>query len=257
METPDSILAQLVNMTNTLGDPGNDYAILGEGNTSARIDPDSFYVKASGAEMRTADASSFTRVSFNKILTFLDNDFVSDDEVKQALADAKLDTATNPRKPSVETFIHAVALTLGHAAFVGHTHPTAVNAILCSKKASEAFSGRLFPDEIVECGPAYAFVPYTDPGLPLAIKVRDSIDAHIQVHGEPPRVILMQNHGMIALGATSRQVEMITAMMVKTARAIAGTYAMGGPNFMSVEMTNRIHTRPDELHRRKVLAEKS
>lgn len=256
METSDSVLAQLVGLSNAMGDARNDYAILGEGNTSARIDSDSFYVKASGAELRTADASSFTRISFQKILTFLDNDSVSDDEVRQVLSDAKLDTATNPKKPSVETFIHAIALTLGGASFVGHTHPTAVNAILCSNKAREAFSNRLFPDEIVVCGPAYAFVPYTDPGLPLAIKVRDAIKEHMQEHGEPPRVILMQSHGMIALGASSRQVEMITAMMVKTSRVLAGTYAMGGPNYLPTRVVNRIHTRPDELHRRKILASK-
>ncbi len=35
MQTGD-VLAQLVAMTSNLGDPANDYAILGEGNTSAR-----------------------------------------------------------------------------------------------------------------------------------------------------------------------------------------------------------------------------
>ncbi len=256
MEKPESIVARLVSLTAELGDPRNDYAILGEGNTSARIDGESFYVKASGAEMRSADASSFTRVSFKKILAFLDGGPATDDGVGKALLDAKLDSDSNPKKPSVETFIHAIALTLGRAAFVGHTHPVAVNAVLCSAKAREAFGGRLFPDEIVVCGPAYAFVPYTDPGLPLAIKVRGAIENHLRAHGEPPRVILMQNHGMIALGSSPGQVLMITAMMVKTARIIAGAYAMGGPAFLAVESVNRIHTRPDELHRRKVLADK-
>lgn len=257
MDNTETVLARLVNLTRGLGDPGKDYAILGEGNTSARIDEESFYVKASGAEMRTADASSFTRMSFRKVLAFLDGGQASDSDVKKALFDAKLDSDTNPKKPSVETFIHAIALTLGKAEFIGHTHPVAVNAVLCSAKAREAFGGRLFPDEIVVCGPAYAFVPYTDPGLPLALKVRKSIEEHLREHGEPPHVILMQNHGMIALGSSASQVEMITAMMVKTARVIAGAYAMGGPNFMAVESVNRIHTRPDELHRRKVLADRA
>ena len=110
---------------------------------------------------------------------------------------------------------------------------------------------RAFPDEIVHCGPAPAYVPYTDPGLPLALAVRDSIDQYIEDYRELPKVILMQNHGLIALGATALEVENVTAMYVKTARVLLGTYALGGPNFLSSDAVARIHTRPDEEYRRK------
>ena len=119
--------------------------------------------------------------------------------------------------------------------FVGHTHPTAVNAILCSQKAEEAIAGRLFPDEIVYCGPAPVYIPYTDPGVPLARAVRDAIDRYLDEYRETPKVILMQNHGLFALGKTASEVENITAMYVKTARVILGAYALGGPHFMSAK----------------------
>jgi rhamnose utilization protein RhaD (predicted bifunctional aldolase and dehydrogenase) len=133
---------------------------------------------------------------------------------------------------------------------VGHTHPTAINAILCSRKVEEVIAGRLFPDEIVYCGVAPVYVAYTDPGLPLARRVRDLIEGYIDEHDEVPRVILMQNHGLIALGSTARQVENVTAMAVKAARVLLGTYALGGPRFLSPEAVSRIHTRPDEAYRR-------
>jgi rhamnose utilization protein RhaD (predicted bifunctional aldolase and dehydrogenase) len=174
---------------------------------------------------------------------------LTDAEVKAGLEAAKVDRTVKPR-PSVETVLHALALQLDGVNFVGHTHPTAVLAILCSQKAEEAVAGRLFPDEIVYCGPAPVYVPYTDPGIPLARKVRDSIDEYIAEYRETPKIILMQNHGLIALGGTPRQVENITAMYVKTARVILGAYALGGPHFMTVEAVDRIHTRPDELYRR-------
>jgi rhamnose utilization protein RhaD (predicted bifunctional aldolase and dehydrogenase) len=254
MSNREEVLAQLIAMSNRLGDPQNDYVILGEGNSSARIDDGSFYVKASGVEMRTADADGFVAISFQKILPFLNSSGpASDEEVKRVLMEAKLYPEENPRRPSVETFIHAIALTLGEANFVGHTHATAVNMILCSRQAEEAIKGRLFPDEIVLCGPASAYVPYIDPGLPLARGVRDAIQRYLDDYGEPPRVILMQNHGLIALGKTAQQVENITAMAVKAARVLVGTYALGGPGFMTPEAVSRIHTRPDELYRRKVL----
>ena len=243
------VLTQLVTMSNNLGDPALDYVILGEGNTSARADADTFWVKASGTELRTIDSTGFVRVRFDQVLALLDEGDLSDDEVKAGLDAAKVDQFVTAR-PSVETVLHALALQLEDVNFVGHTHPTAINALLCSQKAEEAASGRLFPDHIVYCGPASVYVPYTDPGLPLAREVRDLINRYVDEHREVPKVILMQNHGLIALGRTVQQVENTTAMAVKAARVLIGTYALGGPRFLTARNVERIHTRPDELYRR-------
>jgi len=250
----DNILAQLVTMSNNLGDPALDYAILGEGNTSARADAGTFWVKVSGAELRTIEPSGFVQVRFDQVLALLEAGDLNDDDVRAGLEAAKVDSAVTAR-PSVETVLHALALQLEGVNFVGHTHPTAVNAILCSQKVEVAIASRLFPDEIVYCGPAPIYVPYTDPGLLLARKVHDLIDQYIDRYHEVPKVILMQNHGLIALGRTARQVEDITAMAVKTARVLLGTYALGGPHFLTARNVDRIHTRPDEAYRRKLLGE--
>jgi len=45
-------------------------------------------------------------------------------------------------------------------------------------------------------------------------------------------------------------VQDVTAMYVKAARVLLGTYALGGPHFLSPAAAARIHTRPDELYRR-------
>jgi rhamnose utilization protein RhaD (predicted bifunctional aldolase and dehydrogenase) len=248
----NDILAQLVIMSRNLGAPALDCAILGEGNTSARADDETFWVKASGAELGAIEASGFVRVRFDRVLALLEMGSPSDDDMKAGLEAARVDPAAIAR-PSVETALHALALQLEGVNFVGHTHPTAVNAILCSQKVEEAVAGRLFPDEIVVCGPAPAYVPYTDPGLPLARKVRDVLNRYLEDYGEPPKVILMQNHGLIALGRSPQEVENITAMTVKAARVLLGTYALGGPHFLSLEAVTRIHTRPDEEYRRKEL----
>ena len=249
MQTGD-ILAQLVAMTQSLGNPAYDYAILGEGNTSARAGADTFWVKASGVEMRTIDSGGFVEVAFDRVLSLLEQNNLGDEEVKAGLQAARVDPAAKAR-PSVETVLHALVLQVEGIHFVGHTHPTAVNAVLCSQRVEEAMSGRLFPDEIVYCGPAPVYVPYTDPGLPLARRVRDLIAQHLDVLSEPPKVILMQNHGLIALGRSAQEVENITAMYVKAARVLLGTYALGGPHFMTADQVARIHTRPDEAYRRK------
>jgi len=250
----NNILAQLVTMSNNLGDPALDYVILGEGNSSAHADADTFWVKASGTELRTIDRTGFVRVRFDKALALLETGDLNDDAVEAGLERAKANPSVTVH-PSVETVLHALALQLESVNFVGHTHPTAVNALLCSQKAEEAASGRLFPDHIVYCGPTSVYVPYTDPGIPLARRVRDLINQYVEEVHEVPQVILMQNHGMIALGRTAEQVESITAMAVKAARVLLGTYIMGGPHFLTASSVDRIHTRPDELYRRKLLGE--
>lgn len=247
------LLEQLVRLSRALGDPARDYAILGEGNTSTRASDATFWVKASGTELRTIDAAGFVEVRFDRVLAMLNASTLSDAEIKQGLIEAKLDPASGGH-PSVETVLHAVCLQLDGISFVGHTHPTAINALTCSVGFDAAFAGRLFPDEIVVLGPAPVLIPYVDPGPPLARAVKAHIDAHIDYYGEVPKVIHMQNHGLIALGRSAQQVENITAMAVKAARVLAGTYAMGGPNFMSAEAVARIHTRPDEHYRQKVIA---
>jgi rhamnose utilization protein RhaD (predicted bifunctional aldolase and dehydrogenase) len=247
--TATKILDQLIAMSRVLGDPALDYAILGEGNSSAQIDGDTFWVKASGAEMRTIEPGGFVQVRFEPVLDLLEQEGADDPAVKAALEAARVDPAATAR-PSVETVLHALALKLEGVNFVGHTHPTAVNAILCSQKAEEAVAGRLFPDEIVYCGPAPVYIPYTDPGVPLARKVREEIDRYLDEYRERPKVILMQNHGLIALGQTALEVQNITAMYVKTARVILGAYALGRVQAMSPEAVARIHTRPDEQYRR-------
>jgi rhamnose utilization protein RhaD (predicted bifunctional aldolase and dehydrogenase) len=151
--------------------------------------------------------------------------------------------------------LHAICLKLPDINFVGHTHPTAINMITCSTLFDPAVSGRLFPDEVVVCGPNPVMVPYIDPGLPLAREIQQRIRIYVETNGEVPKTIYMQNHGFIALAATAQQVENITAMAVKAARILAGTYALGGPQFMTSEAVERIHTRPDEHYRQKIIGE--
>jgi len=249
MADAQQTLQALIEMSNELGRPERDLVILGEGNTSALCEDGSFFVKASGTELRTIDADGFVRVWLAPVCAVADQPEMTDDALKAALEAAKVD-ATNKRRPSVETVLHALALSEAGAKFVGHTHPVAVNALTCSVAMPDAVAGRMFPDEIVVCGPAPAYVPYTDPGLPLARAVRDAFRRFQDEWSMSPKVVLMQNHGLIALGSSPREVNSISDMYVKVCRILAGSYAFGGPHFLTDEAVQRIHTRPDELYRR-------
>ncbi len=255
MPTPEEILEQLTALSHFLGDPARDLAILGEGNTSARVDDDLFYVKASGQQMGTITPDGFCAVQFSRILPYFEGEDLSDAQVREVLLACKAESDDHIL-PSVETFFHAYLLTLPGAQFVGHTHPTAVNSILCSAHAKEAISGRLFPDEIVCCGAAPCYVEYTDPGIPLARHIKRRVEEYIAANDEWPKTILMQNHGLIAVGRSVKDVQTITSMAVKTARILLGAYSLGGPNFLTPDNVARIHTRPDEHYRQRQLGQR-
>lgn len=238
-------------MSRFLGSAAADCAILGEGNTSAKASEETFWVKASGFQLPCIEEEGFTECRFEKVLELLEADDISDANVKRVLAAAQVNPEA--RRPSVETILHALLLRLPGVEFVAHTHPTAVNAILCAKHGKQAFAGRLFPDEIVCCGPKYVWIDYTDPGAPLARAVNQAVREFIAENEMTPRIILMQNHGCIALGATAASVENAMVMLVKTARVIVGTYALGGPNVMTEQAVARIHGRPDEKYRQELL----
>lgn len=250
------VLDELVEMSRRLGDPACDYVILGEGNTSVMADSDSFWVKASGTQLIQADRGSFVRVRSAPILEALDRAAqdgaaLDDEQVKHLLQSVTVD---GRRVPSIETFLHALCLQLDGVRFVGHTHPTTALALLASRRSRELFDGSLFPDQIVLLGTAFVYIPYQDPGLPLALAVRQEIDHFTAKHERIPRVILMQNHGVIALGESASAVLNITQMLVKTCRIIAGTLVAGGPRWLSDENVARIDQRPDELARRRDLS---
>ena len=226
-------LEQLVSMTRALGEPDRDYVILSEGNASARADAETFWVKASGCRMHQVNAHDFVRVRSDDVLDLLDGPSLPESQIRDRLAAAKVDPNA-PGVPSIETALHALCLTLGGATFVGHTHPTPVNAILCARDAWDAFFGSIYPAESMVCGEPL-FVPYAPPGQPLARAVEEALQSAIDDRGEPPRALLLQNHGLVALGATPQEVLDVTEMMVKTSRILIGTYALGGPRFVDYD----------------------
>ena len=249
MATPS--LEPLLALSHDLGREDRRLAILGEGNTSMRLSPETFAVKASGSNLATLSAAGLSACRFRGLLDLLERRAASDTTIEETLLDARVDAAA--RKPSVEAMFHAWLLTLPGVNFVGHTHPVAVNGVLCSPKAAAFARRRLFPDEIVCCGPASVLVPYTDPGLKLAQAIRRGVETFRRQHGIVPRVILLQNHGLIALGATPAAVLAATLMTVKAAEITLGAAALGGPRYITPADVARIARRQDEHYRQKTL----
>jgi rhamnose utilization protein RhaD (predicted bifunctional aldolase and dehydrogenase) len=248
-----SVLDQLVELSHELGREDRRLAILGEGNTSADCGDGSFWIKGSGSRLATIRAEQFCRVRAEDVLQILDRPEISERDLDAALAASLAEPSKF--KPSIETLLHALCLMRGEAKFVGHTHAESALAILSSRHGAEPFLRHIFPDAVVMCGRAPMVVPYADPGLPLAIAFRESLERFWAEHKSPPKLVLMVNHGIVALGQTASEVLNITLMAQKWARVLLDALAIGGAEFIPDESAQRLDARLDEHYRRRQLGQ--
>lgn len=241
----------LISLSRELGAEARQLAILGEGNTSARLSDETFLVKASGTSLGTMTEGDAVECRSEPLLAMLAAEALSDEQIEAAMLACRVNPAA--RKPSVEALFHAYLLSLPGIAFVGHTHPVSVNRILCSPRAREFAERRIFPDEVVCCGPASVFVPYCDPGLKLAQAIREQTAEYMDRHGGPPRLVLLESHGLIALGSSPESIKAATYMADKAARIFFGAAALGGPNHLTAQDVQRLANRADEHYRQRML----
>lgn len=244
-----AVPADLVDLTLRIGDPARDLVSLAEGNTSTLADGE-LVVKASGARMDRAKPDDFVVVDLDAAARVLGDPRATQDELSALLA-----VADDPRgrRASIETLVHVAAVHAGGATWVAHTHPTAIVGLVSIEEGERLWQAPLFPDEAVVVGRP-AWVDYHEPGLALGRAVARSITEHAERHGTPPRLVLLGNHGMVALGRSPEEVEAVTTMAVKAARTRALAHAVGTPRYLDAAGGNALASRADEVARRALLA---
>jgi rhamnose utilization protein RhaD (predicted bifunctional aldolase and dehydrogenase) len=246
------VLESLVGLSHELGREERRLTILGEGNTSAALEDGTFYVKASGHQLKTITRAGFSRVRLDDVMKLLDGIAPTEEALHAALLASLVDGSE--AKPSIETVLHAICLREAGAKFVCHTHAEACMMLLCSGLGAEPFLSHIYPDAIVMCGKVPAVVPYASPGLELAIAVRQSLRTYAEVHERSPKLVLLINHGIMALGQTAADALNITLMAEKWARILHGALAVGGARHLSAAEVDSIDQRLDEVYRRERLS---
>jgi rhamnose utilization protein RhaD (predicted bifunctional aldolase and dehydrogenase) len=129
----NNLISQLLELSHQLGREERKLAILGEGNTSVRLSEETFVVKASGSNLATLSEGGVSECRYEKLQPLIAEREMADSAIDQALFDSRI--SSDAKKPSVEAIFHGYLLTLPGVNFVGHTHPVAVNALLCSAMA--------------------------------------------------------------------------------------------------------------------------
>ncbi len=193
----------LIDLSNRFG-ADSAFSRAGGGNSSVK-DGDVLWIKPSGVPLATLGAEDLVPLDRTVLLELLAQDPATlppdGDPVMAAAAEARMGHAKG-RRPSVELLFHALL----PERYVLHTHPMAVNAVTCSAEGA-TLAARLFGDRVV-------WVPYTDPGLPLAHAILDARRAHeARTGGRAPAITLLANHGLIVAGETTAEIDAQTAWL--------------------------------------------
>ncbi len=72
-----------------------------------------------------------------------------------------------------------------------------------ARRTAEAAARELFGKEAL-------WVPYTDPGYRLAKLMQEMLKAYRAAHGGDPRIVLMQNHGLVVAADTTAEIRSLT-----------------------------------------------
>jgi rhamnulose-1-phosphate aldolase/alcohol dehydrogenase len=216
---PAGALDQLVLRSNLLG-ADRAVANFGGGNTSVKArevdhagrEIDVLWVKGSGSDLATMDASGFTGLRLAEIMPLLARDAMSDEEMVAYLSRCQLQPAM-PRC-SIETLLHAFVA----AAHVDHTHPDAINAI-AGAADGEALARACFGDEV-------AWIDYIRPGFTLAKQVGEAVRADGRV-----RVVILAKHGLVTWGDSAQESYRATIDAINRAADFVNHHTNGSPRF--------------------------
>jgi rhamnose utilization protein RhaD (predicted bifunctional aldolase and dehydrogenase) len=174
----------------------------GGGNSSVKLDNGEMIIKASGFLLSQVCADKgYSRLDLEKVKQiFHDYDLLAiknkRDKERKVLELIKAAVLNDSALPSIETLLHSLLYR-----YTLHTHPILVNALLC-RKDWLTICDELFDNKLT--------IPYKTPGGELAFALKDSIDNYLVQNGEKPRLIFIQNHGLIVSSDNYEDVIKIT-----------------------------------------------
>lgn len=200
-----------------------------EGNVSKKSQ-DIITIKASGKKLSDISSNDFINYNFN--LKQLNNFSL---------------------KGSMELDFHSLFLSYDDINYVCHTHPTNTLKILSSDKINEFANKRIFPDQVIFNGPKSCVIPYVQPGIKLKEIIKEKIENWVLLYNELPKLILLQNHGVITFGRSIDECIIKTEICEKSAEIFCGSQLLGEIKFLTENNIDELINDEKEKYRFKKL----
>jgi len=200
-----------------------------EGNVSAKY-KDDLIIKASGTSLKTLTNKDLVSFDFkgNQLNNF-------------------------NKKGSMELSFHTYLLSFDKINYVSHTHPSNTVKILCSELSETFAQKRLFPDQVIFNGGKSCLIPYAKPGEDLTNLIKDGINLFIKKEQYFPKLILLENHGIICCGETIQECIISTDICEKSAEIFIGSHILGKTHFLSETEVNNLITDKKEIYRQNLV----
>lgn len=174
------------------------------GNSSVKISNNEMLIKSSGFLLSDISKNwGYTKVNYNKINKIFKSKLVKKEKnkikreiiVKKLISKATIDKRT---RPSIETLLHSSLYK-----YTLHTHPVVVNMILIQKNWKQLLKS-IFNNHKI------ALVGYKTPGIELALELDKTLCSLNHI----PKIIFLQNHGLIVTSNKFRDIKLITEMVL-------------------------------------------
>jgi len=169
-----------------------DYVQGGGGNASCKHDGGKMAIKASGFTIgEITETSGYADVDYIKIREYHTDVPISELEEREKNSTPFTMSCVFPNaegktlRPSVETGFHSLM-----KKYVMHTHPVYANVITCAN------GGKELADKILG-DMDFVWIPYINPGFSLTLAIKDAIDEYESKTGAFPKVIFLENHGLV------------------------------------------------------------
>jgi ribulose-5-phosphate 4-epimerase/fuculose-1-phosphate aldolase len=158
--------------------------------------------------------------SGRRLDSIIESDFISYDlNLKQ------LDNLD--KKGSMEIDFHSYLLSFEEIKYVCHTHPINTLKIVCSDKINFFAEKRFFPDQVIFNGEKSLIIPYVKPGIGLMKYIKSGLNKWFTKFNTLPKIILLENHGLITFGKTIEECVLKTEICEKSAEILLGTESIG------------------------------
>lgn len=223
------MIKDIINISKTL----SNFVVAAEGNISARS-LNGFIIKPSGY--------GFTELSKRNLVE----------------CDSRGLPINKSEKPSMEATFHAWLYSNSDCNYIAHTHPVNTLKILCTENLYKEFATkRLFPDQVIYNGGRSCVIPYVKPGESLTEQLDIHISKFIINNKFFPKLILLQNHGIICTGRTAKECIFSSQICEKSAEIFVGCMQTGCKiNFLSYNQIKSLSQDKNEIYREQLICQK-
>ena len=232
----DSIITEILTLGQTLGNHPARLILAEEGSLAARITDTRIVVTRRGAHLAALATADLVHFDLQKLNDVIALEPVLPEDITGARLHAEFGA-----EPHEDLTLFACLLALDPALRVAvHVHPAIVDQIIASPRARQFADRRTVHNEVLALGSASLLVNYAEPGIALTREIQKKMILWRDRNKSVPRVILVQNHGVILLGATALALLRSIEALLKYAELFAGASLLGGPVFLTPQAITQI-----------------